>query len=197
MNNFYFIFSGLWRRCFGEGSIPGILGNRAVQAIIFILVTTQLYWTNHDSFICLAMAISVSTWMYAQFWSRAVGAFLDYGKTKQDASKYNRWFRIPLDYIYNRIGKEKYVGSYDFWYCELRYTLCMLPMCYFSWWYILCGLIAAPIYWGVDFIYSYVWLNYPQYYPTNKWWDCSKNVSEIIHGSIVGLIMQLVIWGTK
>lgn len=203
MSNFYCLFVAIWRRLYGEGSVTGILGNRGFQAGIYIICTFLLYLTNPDSWQCWVSSLIVSVWLYAQFFSRAVGEFLDYGEsTTQGRDSYDRWFRGTLNTIYSvinwfleKLGSsyrlKKYYGMYDFWYCEMRYTFCLLPMCIFSWWYLVPGLLSAPIYWGCHKLY----LTYPQLYLLPKWFDDAKNVAEILLGFTIGLTCQLVVWG--
>lgn len=189
MSSLYCIFSAVWRRVYGEGSITGILGNRFFQAFIYVSATTSLYYTNHN-WQCLLMSLVVSVWFYAQFWSRSVSAFLDCGEIKQDESKYNRWFKYVLNLFFDE--DERYYGKYDFYYCLMRYTCCMIPLCIFSWWYLLCGISAPYIYWFYRKLYN----KYPNLSTIGGvWFDAPKNPSEITHGFIVGLIQQLVIWG--
>ena len=140
----YALFTGLWRRIYGEGAISGFLGNRGFQAVVFVLVMTLIYSITY-TITCILASLILSVYFYAQFWSRAIGSTLDCGEaTHQDKNSYSRWFRIPLDWVYDKLGKTKYVGMYDFWYMMLRYTLCMVPLCVMSPCYLLCG-ISAPI----------------------------------------------------
>lgn len=203
MSNLYCFFVAIWRRIYGEGSIEGIWGNRTVQAAIYIICTTLLYTTNPYSWQCWLLSFIVSIWLYAQFFSRAVGEFIDLGEsTTQGRDSYDRWFRGLLNSLYSIINHilkligsdkqlKKYYGMYDFWYCEMRYTFCLLPMCIFSWWYLIPGLLSAPIYWICGWLYK----NYPQLYLLPKWLDDSKNMAELLLGFSLGLTCQLVRWG--
>ena len=187
----YALFFAVWRRVYGEGTVKGLLGNRAVQSILCIAMLMLQYVTNPQSWQCWVLALIVSLWLTFQFWSRSIGEILDCGDIKQSAEKYGRWFRIPLDWIYDKLGKEKYVESYDWWYCTARYTLCMIPMCLFSLWYLIPGLSAAPIYWGSKKIYE----KYPQLANmAGVWLDHYKNLAEILHGFVFGLTVSIG-WG--
>lgn len=187
----YGIFFAIWRRIYGEGSITGLIGNRAVQSLFCIGALMMRYVTNPQAWQCWVLALLVSLWLTFQFWSRAVGEILDCGEVKQPAENYDRWFRKPLDWIYDKLGKEKYIGSYDWWYCTARYTLCMFPMCMFSWWYLAPGLLSAPIYWGCKSLYN----KYPKLRTVaGVWLDDYKNLAEILHGFVFGLTIN-VGWG--
>lgn len=189
----YGLLFAAWRRIYGEGTIKGLLGNRAFQSFLCIMLLMGVYVVNTQAWQCWLAALVVSCWLTFQFWSRAIGEILDCGQsTTQNAASYDRWFRIPLDWIYDRLGKVKYTGSYDWWYCTARFTLCLLPMCVFSWWYLAPGLSAAPIYWGCNWLYK----KFPGLYTvTGVWLDDSKNLAEILHGFVFGLTVSLVRWG--
>ena len=189
----YGLLFAVWRRIYGEGSVKGLLGNRAFQSFLSIVMLMTIYVTNVGAWQCWLAALAVSLWLTFQFWSRAIGEILDCGEsTIQTADSYNRWFRIPLDLIYNKLGLPLYVGSYDWWYCTARFTLCLLPMCYFSWWYLVPGLSAAPIYWGCKWLYK----KFPKLYTIGSvWLDDSKNLAEILHGFVFGLTVGLTGWG--
>lgn len=188
----YGLFFAIWRRIYGEGTVSGILGNRTFQSILCITVLMTIYVTNPYAWECWLAALAVSLWLTFQFWSRSVRAILDCGDENHDAAMYNRWFRYPLDWIYDKLGKERYKGSYDWWYCTARYTLCMIPMCVFSFWYLAPGLLSAPIYWGSKKLYE----KYPQLSTVaGVWFDHYKNLAEILHGFVFGLTISLIGWG--
>lgn len=189
MTSLYCIFSAIWRRVYGEGTVTGILGNRAFQAVIYIILTTMLYFTNR-SWECFFVSLAVSVWFYAQFWSRSVSCFLDCGEIKQDGSSYNRWFKYVLNIFFKE--EDRYYGRYDFYYSLMRYTCCMIPMCIFSCWYLMAGISAPYIYWFFRWLYN----KYPNIGKRfGVWLDAPKNPSEIVHGFVVGLIQQMVLWG--
>lgn len=189
----YGIFFALWRRIYGEGSLTGIWGNRGFQSFICVLMLMCCYVENIQSWQCWIMSLGISLWLTFQFWSRSVGAILDCGELIQSGDRYNRWFRIPLDFIYKKLNLPLYTGSYDWWYCTLRYSLCMIPLSVlWSWWYLVPGIMAAPIYWGCKKIYGY----YPELITSaGVWLDHYKNLAEIIHGLVFGLTVGLVRWG--
>ena len=186
------IFFSIWRRVYGEGTVKGLLGNRAFQSFLSIAVLMSVYVTNIYAWQCWLAALIVSCWLTFQFWSRSVGEILDCGDLVQSAEKYDRWFRIPIDWIYKKLNLPLYTGSYDWWYCTARYTLCLLPMCVFSFWYLIPGISAAPIYWGSKKIYE----KFPKLSTTaGVWLDHYKNLAEIIHGFVFGLVVGLTGWG--
>lgn len=187
----YGLWWGFLRRWYGEGSCKGIWGNRGFQSAIMILSLLAVYLVNISAWQCWLASFLVSCWLVFQFWSRSVGEILDCGKLQQDVSSYSRWFRIPLDFIYKKLGKPLYTGSYDFWYCELRYTVCLLPLAFLSWEYLLPGLLSAPVYWLFDRIYSKV----PEIAKLGIWWDAPKNPSEFVHGFIFGVVVFSNGWG--
>lgn len=188
----YGLFFAVWRRIYGEGTVKGLLGSRAFQSFLCIFLLMFRYVTNPHTWQCWAAAFVVSLWLTFQFWSRSVSAFLDCGTEEHDSSMYKRWFKYPLDCIYNKLDLPLYRDSYDWWYCTARYTLCMIPMCVFSWWYLAPGLLSAPIYWGSKKLYE----KYPQLSTVaGVWLDHYKNLAEILHGFVFGLTIGLIGWG--
>lgn len=189
----YAILFAIWRRVYGEGTVKGLLGNRAFQSFLCIVLLMSIYLINIQSWLCWILSLIISAWLTFQFWSRSVSGFLDCGDLVQSPDKYNRWFRVPLNWIYNKLGLPLYTGSYDWWYCTARYTLCLLPLAYIiDWWYLVPGLTAAPIYWGSKWIYE----KFPQLKTVaGVWLDAYKNLAEIIHGFVFGLTVGLIGWG--
>ena len=190
---FYALLYAIWRRIYGEGTVTGLLGNRTFQSLLSICFLMSIYVTNIYAWQCWVASLIVSSWLTFQFWSRAVKAILDCGDEIHPKEYYNRWFRVPLDWIYTKLNKPLYIGSYDWWYCTFRYTLCLLPIAYlFSWWYLVAGLSAAPIYWGCKKLYHY----YPKISGScGVWLDHYKNLAEIIHGFVFGLTVSMLGWG--
>ena len=118
----------LWavlRRWYGGGFDEKYkwLGNRGLQTAVMIIA---IFIALYDRTIWWA-ALLLAVWIQFQFWSRAVGEILDCGRsTVQTAESYDRWFRVPLDWVYDKLGKVKYTGAYDWWYGWLRYGLPMI-----------------------------------------------------------------------
>ena len=188
----YGLLFAIWRRIYGEGTVKGLLGNRTFQSFLCIVLLMTVYVTNFTAWENWLISIIVSSWLTFQFWSRSVRAILDCGDEVHPKEYYNRWFRIPLDWIYKKLDKPLYTGSYDWWYCTFRYTFCLSPMCIFSWLYLISGLSAAPIYWGCKWLYK----KFPRLYTIGGvWLDDYKNLAEIIHGFVFGLTVSLIRWG--
>lgn len=182
------IFWALWRRLWGHGDFKKVV-SRAIQAIIGMIILT--YQLQGKTYILITMAISV--WVILQYWSRAVGAILDAGLNhNQDASLYGRWFRIPLDYIYDKLGKKKYVGFYDFWYALIRHTIGALPLLYYSW----LAIFLMPLQYIIYLPCNKLFQKYPSLYHnatlTKLTLNEPKNVAEIIHGAIFGFIIAII-----
>lgn len=179
-----------WRRIYGEGRVTGLAGNRAVQSLTAIALLLLWFVAKPQLWESWVFALLCSTWLVFQFWSRSVGEILDCGENKQqNKENYSRWFRIPLDFIYNKLGKVKYQGSYDWWYATCRYSLCMLPMMIISPLFIVPGISAAPIYWGSNALYKWR----PQLMNSaGVWLDSPKNLAEIIHGFVFGGVIAAV-----
>jgi hypothetical protein len=133
-------------------------------------------------------ALILAIWIQFQFWSRAVGEILDCGRsTTQNADSYDRWFRIPLDWVYDKLGKEKYTGYYDWWYMWLRYTLPMIvpAICLGDLSFILIGLMSSPIYYGSWCLFD----RFPKMWNLPEWVGQPKNVAEIVYGFIFGWLI--------
>lgn len=160
------------------------LGNRGIQTVvmitsIFLILIKQTPWWS---------ALLLSIWIQFQFWSRAVGEILDCGRSSsQNAESYDRWFRIPLDWAYDTLGKEKYIGLYDWWYMWLRYTLLMsVPaIVLHNWRFVIIGLLSSPIYYGAWRIFD----KYPKMWNGPAWLAQPKNLAEIIYGFVFGALI--------
>jgi hypothetical protein len=181
------IFWSVWRRLFGWGEFKKVI-NRTVQEIIAIFILTfQLCNTFDVKAIFIALGISV--WVIIQYWSRAIGEIIDAGlNNNQNAGSYDRWFRIPLDWIYDKLGKQKYVGTYDFWYSCIRYGIGAAPLCYYSWW----ALALIPLHYPIYLFCHKLYAKYPKLYQLPLTLNDSKNLAEVIHGFIFGLIVGLM-----
>lgn len=172
------LWMSAWRRIYGEGQFTGLIGNRTFQALIFIALQTAFWgysWLN------LAIAIYV----YAMYWSKAVGSILDCGTAWwQKAKNYGRWWTKPLCWIIKKCGYEKYGKEYDFFWTICRYTLCLLPLIYFGHHIWVAGLFSAPIYFTMKKVFE----KNPKWY---KVFDDSKDASELIFGFTTGVIFYL------
>ena len=185
------IFWSVFRRLYGCGDFKKIL-SRTIQTVIAVLMlafqlSIPFDWTSW------VIALLVSVWVVIQYWSRAIGEIIDAGLNHhQNASSYNRWFRIPLDWVYDLLGKEKYVGFYDFWYALIRYTIGAFPLLWYSWLALLLMPCQYYIYLGCHKLFA----KYPSLY-TNKIMvkltlNESKNLAEVIHGALFGLIVGVM-----
>lgn len=185
------IFWSIWRRLFGWGEFKEIV-SRTVQIIIAIVV---LCLQLCDSLILrdILIALIISVWVTIQYWSRAVGEIIDAGlNNQQDTESYDRWFRKPLDWIYDKLEKQKYVKSYDFWYSCIRYSIGTIPLCYYSWISLVLILFHYPVYLTTHKLFS----KYPALYINpiliKLTLNEAKNVAEVIHGALFGLIVGLM-----
>ena len=184
------IFWSIWRRCYGEGELKKIL-SRTVQTIIAVIVLTyQLAEWNWQA---VLIALGVSVWVVIQYWSRAVGEIIDAGLNhNQDSRSYNRWFRKPLDLIYDKLGYQKYIGFYDFWYALIRYGIGALPLFYYSW----VVVFLMPFQYSIYLICHKLFIRFPNLYNStvlkNITLNEPKNVAEIIHGVLFGLIVGVI-----
>jgi len=181
------IFWGIWRRLYGEGKFKKVL-SRTIQSIIAILVLTfQLCEWNWQS---ILIALGISIWVVIQYWSRAIGEIIDAGLNhNQTKESYNRWFRIPLDWVYDLLGKEKYVGFYDFWYSLIRYAIGAIPLLYYSW----LALLLMPFQYFIYLFCHKLFFRFPDLY-LNKIMEKltlndPKNLAEVIHGALFGLVV--------
>lgn len=179
------IFWALWRRLYGEGTFKKIL-SRTWQTIIAIVVLgLQLYFIKKVPLAALIIAV----WVVIQYWSRAIGEIIDAGLNHQQTKEsYGRWFRIPLDWIYDLLGKEKYVGFYDFWYSLIRYAIGALPLLYYSW----LALLLMPFQYFIYLFCNKLYIKNPSMYKWPLTLNEPKNLAEIIHGALFGLIIGLM-----
>lgn len=179
------IFWALWRRLYGEGTFKKIL-SRTWQTIIAIVVLgLQLYFIKKVPLAALIIAV----WVVIQYWSRAIGEIIDAGLNHQQTKEsYGRWFRIPLDWIYDLLGKEKYVGFYDFWYSLIRYAIGALPLLYYSW----LALLLMPFQYFIYLFCNKLYIKHPSMYKWPLTLNEPKNLAEIIHGALFGLIIGLM-----
>lgn len=180
----------LWaflRRWYGglvdEDSHP-LLGSRGIQTVVMITSLFAVLSARTDWWAALLLA----AWIQFQFWSRAVGEILDCGRsTTQTAASYNRWFRGLIDLVYDKLGKVKYVGYYDWWYGWLRYLLPMIipAIILNDGVFIVIGLFSSPVYYGCWLLFDY----FPALYKLPVWCGQPKNMAEIIYGFTFGFLL--------
>lgn len=160
-----------------------VFDSRNLQTFVMVIA---LFLTLFDRTIAW-LALCLSVWIQLQFWSRSTGEILDSGRVTQTAESYDRWFRKPLDWIYDRLGKTKYTGLYDWWYGWLRYGLPMIVpaavLC--DWSFIVVGLAGSPVYYGCWWLFDHV----PALYKLPEWCGSPKNLAEIIYGFIFGVFL--------
>ena len=184
------IFWCVWRRLYGEGKFKKYLSRTAQTIIAIMVLTYQLAEWNWQA---VLIAFGISIWVVIQYWSRAIGEIIDAGLNHhQTKESYDRWFRIPLDWIYDKLGKQKYVGFYDFWYSLIRYAIGALPLLYYSWLALLLMLFQYFIYLGCHKLFYY----FPNLYQNKTLEELTlnepKNLAEVIHGALFGLIVGLM-----
>lgn len=217
MNIIYGILYASWwgflRRWFG-GLFPDeqykILGNRGVQTGFMlvslfpvILNRVENIYSTHSLIFNSILASFITCWIQFQFWSRGHGStFLDMGRDHNpNISRYNRWFKKPLDWVWFKLLKLKennrffgwllqkwsgrqYGYTYDIVWHGLRYTLCMIvpALLLHNWIYIFIGLCSAPLYEANLRFYeshSYKWMKI-------EWLDRSNKLTEIEYGFLFG-----------
>jgi len=181
------LFWSIWRRLYGEGKFKKYL-SRTIQTLIAMIVLDQQLPQDY-SWRSILWVIAISTWVVIQYWSRAIGEIIDAGLNHhQTAESYDRWFRIPLDWIYDLLGKEKYVGFYDFWYSLIRYAIGALPLLYYSW----LAFLLMPFQYFIYLSCHKLYAKYPSMYKWPLTLDEPKNLAEVIHGALFGAIICLM-----
>lgn len=185
------IWWSVFRRIYGEGKFKKYL-SRTMQTIMAIMVLTWQLPTD-GKLLSFTIALAVSVWVVIQYWSRAIGEIIDAGLNhNQTKESYDRWFRILLDWVYDLLGKEKYVGFYDFWYSLIRYAIGAIPLLYYSW----LALLLMPFQYFIYLFCHKLFFRYPDLY-LNKiieklTLNDPKNLAEIIHGALFGLVVGLI-----
>jgi hypothetical protein len=154
------------------------------------VLTYQLTEWNWQA---VLIALGISVWVVIQYWSRAIGEIIDAGLNhNQTKESYGRWFRVPLDWIYDLLGKEKYVGFYDFWYSLIRYAIGAIPLLYYSW----LALLLMPFQYFIYLCCHKLFMKCPKLYNSsalkNIMLNEPKNLAEVIHGALFGLIVGLM-----
>jgi hypothetical protein len=177
------ILTSWWRRLFGEGKTKGLLGNRTFQAALFVLFQSGLWFYKDHALSWLTIVIAV--WVYAMYWSKAIGCILDCGEAWwQNHESYKRWWTPIVNWLAHKLGLHKYYGAYDTIWMTFRYTLCLLPLIYWGHHIWIAGLFSAPIYYGCKWLFK----KYPKLY---EFFDDSKDLAEICFGFISGVIFYL------
>lgn len=195
---FSMLFWSVWRRLYGEGNFKKIL-SRTVQMIIAVIVLTyQLAEWNWQA---VLIALGVSIWVVIQYWSRAIGEIIDAGLNhQQTAESYDRWFRVVCNWIVNGLNKilpekyhiHKYYGFYDFIYSCFRYAIGALPLFFYSW----IAVFLIPFQYFIYLLCHKLFLRFPDLYENKTLKKLTlnepKNLAEVIHGALFGLIVGLM-----
>lgn len=229
------ILNGIWwgflRRWFG-GLFPDekykVLGNRGLQTTVmllslfpvimyqtiyssssFMLWVSSFFESKYHIYYSAAVALVLTLWVQFQFWSRGHGGtFADMGRTLEpNESRYNRWFKWPLDKIYDILNYlklnnstvawllqnwtgRKYGYTYDMVYHTMRYSLCMLVPTFAlqNWTWFIIGLLSAPIYEMNLRLYE---KNENLFLKKIEWLDRANKLSEIEYGFIFGALILL------
>lgn len=185
------LFWAFLRRWFGgfnpfkpDTLIYKVFDSRGLQTFVMVMTLFLTLFDRTNAWLALCLAV----WIQLQFWSRAVGEILDCGRnTIQTAESYDRWFRVPLDWVYDRLGKVKYTGFYDWWYGWLRYGLPMIvpAVALGDWSFILIGLAGSPVYYGSWWLFDH----FPGLYKLPSWCGEPKNLAEIVYGFVFGVFL--------
>ena len=195
------IFWLVWRRLYGEGIFKKYL-SRTIQTIIAVFVLTYQFcmdWNRQS----ILIALTVAVWIIIQYWSRAVGEIIDAGLNPcQGRKAYDRWFRIVCNWIVEFLNKilpdkyhiHKYYGVYDWIYSSMRNLVGVLPalFLYPSWlWWILV-FCMYPIYLFCFWVFEKCPGIFTNEIMKKLTLNEPKNLAEIIHGAIFGLIVGMI-----
>ena len=195
------IFWLVWRRLYGEGTFKKYL-SRTIQTIIAVFVLTYQFcmdWNRQS----ILIALTVAVWIIIQYWSRAVGEIIDAGLNPcQGRKAYDRWFRIVCNWIVEFLNKilpdkyhiHKYYGVYDWIYSSMRNLVGVLPalFLYPSWlWWILV-FCMYPIYLFCFLVFEKCPGIFTNEIMKKLTLNEPKNLAEIIHGAIFGLIVGMI-----
>lgn len=182
------LFWSLWRRLYGEGNVKKYFSRTMQTALAIIILTYQISGGTMSPLFFI-----VSVWIVIEYWSRAIGEIIDAGLNQQQTKEsYNRWFRIPLDWVFDKIQKKKYVGIYDFWYALIRYGIGALPLFYYSW----KAVFLIPLQYPIYLFCHKLFMQHPMLYDNMVLRKLTlnepKNVAEVIHGALFGLIVGML-----
>lgn len=177
---------GFLRHWFGGGFDEKYkwLGDRGLQTAVMVAAIFAALYDRTIWWVALLLAV----WIQFQFWSRAVGEILDCGRSPfQNAESYDRWYRVPLDWVYDKLGRPKYIGMYDWWYGWLRYGLPMIvPAAVLGdWSFIIIGLAGSPVYYSCWELFE----RFPKMLEWPEWCGEPKNLAELIYGFIFGVML--------
>lgn len=182
MGLLYAILGAFARRIYG-GWLEAykIIKNRGVQTVIMMGLFLAIYLPHYKWYI----ALTITSWLQFQFWSRGHGPVFDYGRggkpDEETLKRYNdRWYHIPCDWLAKNKVFEYYGLGYDFTYMTLRYTCPLIPMAFLHWEYILIGL-------SVRTVYAICWELYESKLWKFKkpWIDAPTKLAELICGALV------------
>ena len=187
-----------WRRWFGGGfDVPyQWMENRFIQACTGIILMIPVFLYDYADWQNWLLAVLLSVYLYAQFWSRGHGACFDLGRGKLDESiinRYNeRWYHKVVDYVFDDLfqsPKEKYGFLYDFIYMSLRYTMPLVILGIINPKYLLIGLLVSPIY---AFMWTFSEKEPELFAKLPSWLQSPTGISEFLAGFIFGFGMWLI-----
>lgn len=207
------IWWGFLRRWYG-GLFPDekykVLGSRGLQTLVMMLsifpvVFFQIKFGYELELIYLVIcSLAVTCWIQFMFWSRGHGAILDEGRNKNpDISRYDRWFKIPLDFIWDKLlelknsnkffgwllknwSGNKYGYSYDMWWTGCRYTFPMIPVSVFlGFKFLLIGMLVPLVYEFCIRIYE----RNTTFFNKFHWLNAGHKIAEIFTGFIFGILI--------
>lgn len=211
------LLNGIWwgflRRWYG-GLFPDetykILGSRGLQTFVMMLSIFPVaffqikFGYELELYYLVICSLAVTCWIQFMFWSRGHGAILDEGRNKNpDISRYDRWFKIPLDFIWDKLlelknsnkffgwilqnwSGNKYGYSYDMCWTGCRYTLPMLPVAIFlGFKFLLIGMLVPLVYEFCIRIYE----RNTTFFNKFHWLNAGHKIAEIFTGFIFGILI--------
>ena len=195
------IFWACWRRLYGEGAFKKHV-SRAVQTIIAVLVLAYQLFTE-GTWQAVLTALALSSWVVIQYWSRSVGEILDAGlNTYQGRKNYSRWFRPICNWIISILNWilpekyhiHKYYGVYDWIYSSMRNLVGVLPALFIhpSWMWWILVFCMYPIYRFCYWLFEVCPKLYNSTVLKNITLNEPKNVAEVLHGAVFGLVAGLI-----
>lgn len=193
------IWWSLFRRAYGEGQFKKIFSRTWQTIIAIVILTCQL--TSDWSWQSILIVLAVSTWIIIQYWSRSVGEILDAGLNPcQGRKNYDRWFRVVCNWIVvglnyilpSQYHIHKYYGVYDWIYSGMRNLIGVLPAMFIYpsclWWVLV--LCMYPIYRFCYWLFEKSPSMYTNEILNKLTLNEPKNLAEIIHGALFGLIVR-------
>ena len=98
----------------------------------------------------------------------------------------------PLNIIEPVLDKTNNIGFYDFWYSLIRYAIGALPLLYYSW----LALLLMPFQYFIYLRCHKLFYHFPNLYQNKTLEGLTlnepKNLAEVIHGALFGLIVGLL-----